>query len=462
MPVKELPSALEAEASLLGTLLLYPGAMRKAIGAGLLEDDFFSEINKTIFLAIKAIYDEGKEINLASVSTYLKDEGNYERVGGHLYLTDLMEASVSNANTVQFVEIIKDKAIQRSLIEVAEEIARRGYEGQTSVADYLDSAERDILGVSRRRRGNSFNSSSELFTRVFDKITKMAKDRTSITGIETGYKILDSYTHGFQRGDLIILAARPSMGKTAVGLNLALQVAERNRDQGAVAIFSMEMPAESIGFRLLSAKSRVNGDKLKTGYGITKTEWNEIHEAIVDLKGLKLYVDESTNLKVSDIFSQCNSLKLSNKGLALVVVDYIQLIQGNSNGRDFNRQQEVAEISRGLKRMARELSVPVIALAQLSRNVEQRENKVPMLSDLRESGAIEQDADLVMMLYRESYYNSALKEAVKETGTEPIDIIIAKHRNGETGRFSLAFEPTTNFCFNISQTATETPGEGNA
>ena len=344
--------------------------------------------------------------------------------------------------------MVHDKAVMRKMIEAAEQIAQDGFEGQTDINEYLDQSEKSILNISRNRRTSEFYNASSVFTSVSDKIRKMSENKSSITGLATGYHEFDRITHGFQKGDLVILAARPSMGKTAVALNFALQVAERNRQGGAVAIFSLEMPVEQLGMRLLSAKSRVNGDNLKTGR-LSNEQWNAVNEALVDLKSLKLYMDDTPALKVSEIFSKCRRLQ-ADQGLDLVVIDYIQLIQGSSNGREFNRQQEVSEISRNLKALARELNVPVICLSQLSRNVESRENKKPMLSDLRESGAIEQDADIVLMLYRESYYNEEAKELAKENNSERLEINIAKHRNGETDKFSLAFEPTTNFCMNYA------------
>ncbi|MBQ1446472.1 MAG: DnaB-like helicase C-terminal domain-containing protein, partial [Solobacterium sp.] len=238
------------------------------------------------------------------------------------------------------------------------------------------------------------------------------------------------------------------MGKTAVALNMALQTADRNRNEGAVAIFSLEQPAEQIGMRLLSARSRVDGDHIKTGR-LSNDEWNAVNEATVDLKNLNLYIEDSSTIKVPEMFSKCRQLQ-ADKGLAMVVVDYLQLITGSSRGRDVNRQQEVSDISRSLKALARELNVPVLALSQLSRGVESRTDKRPMLSDLRESGAIEQDADIVLMLYREAYYNEEARTQAQENNSEQLEVIIAKHRNGETGRFFLAFEGATNACMNYA------------
>jgi len=449
MPANTLPSAPEAEASLLGTMMIYPNSARLAMEEGLAEEDFFIDVNRRIFNAVSSLYHEGTPVDLTTVSTRLKDTGQLELTGGLDYLTRLTNASVTSANTKNYVQLIKDKAVMRRLIEAAQGIAEQGMEGQTDVNEYLDSSEKAILNISRNRRTSEFRDPSELMTSVLDNIRRMADNKSDVTGIRTGYDQLDHTTHGFQRGDLIILAARPSMGKTAVALNLALNVARYQSDQ-AVAVFSLEMSAEQLAMRLLSAKSRVEGDKLKTGY-LNSGEWNKVNETANLLKSLYLYIDDTPGTKVAEIFSKCRRLQAEH-GLALIVIDYIQLITGSSSGRsEINRQQEVSDISRSLKALARELQVPVIALSQLSRTVEARDNKRPMLSDLRESGAIEQDADIVMMLYRDSYYNEEAKEAANQSGSEELEINLAKHRNGATRKINVAFEAATNAIMNIDR-----------
>ncbi|MBQ6489383.1 MAG: replicative DNA helicase [Solobacterium sp.] len=450
MPVGVLPSAPEAEASLLGTMMVYPNAARTGMEEGLSEDDFFVDVNRRIFTAVSSLYHEGSPVDLTTVSTRLKDLGQLELVGGFAYLTSLTDAAVTSHNTKHYVALIHDKAVLRKLIEAAQTIVEEGTSGQADINEYLDQSEKAILDVSRSRRVSEFKGSPELMTSVLDMIQKMSDNHSDITGLKTGFRDLDHVTHGLQKGDLIILAARPSMGKTAVALNLALNVALYQPKQ-AVAIFSLEMAAEQLAMRLLSARSRVAGDKLKTGY-LTNEEWNRVNEAAGELKMLKLYVDDTPGIKTTDIFSKCRRLQ-AEQGLSLVLIDYIQLITGNSSGRnEVNRQQEVSEISRNLKALARELGVPVIALSQLSRLVEQRENKHPQLSDLRESGAIEQDADIVMMLYRESYYNQEMKDNLDPDASEPLEINIAKHRNGATRRINVAFEASTNALMNIELT----------
>ncbi|MBQ2689451.1 MAG: replicative DNA helicase [Solobacterium sp.] len=448
MPAGMMPAAPEAEASLLGTMMLYPSSARIALEEGLSEEDFFQEANRKIFLAVESLYREGTHVDLTTVVTRLRDRNQLDAVGGFEYLSALSEAAVTSANTKDYVELVHEKAVMRKMIEAAQQIMQDGFEGQSDVDGYLDGAEKAVLEISRGRRTAPFLTPDEVFSSVLNKVRKMSESGSTITGLGSGFRDFDRITHGFQRGDLVILAARPSMGKTAVALNMALQTADRNRNEGAVAIFSLEQPAEQIGMRLLSARSRVDGDHIKTGR-LSNDEWTAVNDATVDLKNLNLYSEDSSTIKVPEMFSKCRQLQ-ADKGLAMVVVDYLQLITGSSRGRDVNRQQEVSDISRSLKALARELNVPVLALSQLSRGVESRTDKRPMLSDLRESGAIEQDADIVLMLYREAYYNEEARTQAQENNSEQLEVIIAKHRNGETGRFFLAFEGATNACMNYA------------
>ena len=305
------------------------------------------------------------------------------------------------------------------------------------------------MNVSRNRKAGEFKNPNDVLNEVLKTIRAASENSSEITGLKTGFNDFDRITHGLQRGDMIVLAARPSMGKTAVALNLAMNVALIPQAQkGAIAIFSLEMGAEQLAMRLLSAKSHIQGDKLKTGR-LTNEEWNRINEASAELKASNIYIDDMAGIKIPEIFSKCRRLQAEH-GLNMVMIDYIQLISGPSDRSSGNRQQEVSDISRSLKALARELRVPVVALSQLSRSVEAREDKRPMLSDLRESGAIEQDADIVMMLYRESYYNEEAKEQARESGTERLEINLAKHRNGATGRVYVAFEADTNALYNIA------------
>ncbi len=441
-----LPSAPEAEATLLGNMMVYPAAARIAMEEGLSEEDFFSEANRRIFLAIDSLYKQGSAVDLTTVVTRLADMDLLDKCGGLPYLTDLSDAAVTSANVKSYVEMVHDKAVIRKMIEATETLAEEGYSGQTDINEYLDACEKAVLEISRNRRTSEFRNSPELMTEVLANIQKMSDNKTDITGLKTGFNDFDHTLHGLQKGDLIVLAARPAMGKTAVALNLAMNVAAY-QPRGAVAIFSLEMAAEQLAMRLLSARSHIPGDKLRTGR-LRDDEWNRLNEAAGELKMSNIYIDDTSMIKVPEIFSKCRRLK-ADVGLNLVVIDYIQLISA-SGGRNENRQQEISEISRNLKALARELEIPVIALSQLSRSVEQRDNKHPMLSDLRESGAIEQDADIVLMLYREAYYDEAIREQAQKEGNERLEINIAKHRNGATRKVYVAFENTTNALYNIA------------
>lgn len=443
--VRTMPCALEAEASLLGTIMLYQSAPRIAIEEGLREEDFYLDANRKIYQAIVNIYNEHKPIDLTTVSTRLDDMNLLNQVGGAEYLMSLSESAVTSANTKAYVDLIKDKAHMRMMIEAAQKILDDGFDGQEDINEYLDAAEKAVLNVSRNRRTSEFLDGAMVIDEVIEKMHMLQENNSNITGVATGFRDLDAVTHGFQRSDLIILAARPAMGKTAVALNLAMNMAQLQNDQ-AVAIFSLEMPAEQLIRRILSAKSHVMSDTIRTGR-LNNDEWSQINEAATELKGCKIYIDDQPGSRVNEIFSKCRRLQAEH-GLCCVMIDYIQLISGNSRNSD-NRQQEVSEISRGLKLLARELNVPVIALSQLSRSVEARTDKRPMLSDLRESGAIEQDADIVMMLYRDAYYNKETKEKAEQDKIETLEINIAKHRNGATKTIEVAFEGCTNAIYNF-------------
>ncbi len=453
---RQLPSAPEAEASLLGTMLVYPSATRIAMEEGLSEEDFFVEANRKIFAAASALYHSGQQIDLTTIYTRLNDLNLINETGGIEYLTKLSDAAVTSYNTKSYVDLIRDKAVARKMIETAEKIVEDGFENSSDIDEYLDGAEKSVLDISRNRKTSEFRNPADVMNAVMQQVQMMAENKSDITGYKTGFVALDHTLHGFQKGDLVILAARPAMGKTAVALNLAMNVANYNPG-GAVAIFSLEMPAEQLGMRLLSARSHVAGDKIKTGR-LSNEDWNAVNESAADLGKLPVYIDDTSSIKIPEIFSKCRRLQAEH-GLNLVLIDYIQLITGSGKRTGENRQQEVSDISRSLKSLARELKVPVIALSQLSRTVEQREDKHPMLSDLRESGAIEQDADIVLMLYREAYYKEDAREAAKESGSERLEINIAKHRNGSTGRVVVAFEGATNALYNISNDQDLSPTE---
>ena len=438
---RTMPYSLEAEESLLGNIMLYDEAMRQTVEAGILSEDFYFDNHRKIYNIMYSMYEKKESIDTVSLSTKLKDFEYYDKVGGADFILRLAGSTISNANTKDYIRIIKNKSYARKVIEAANKIADEGYDGKLEIEDLLDEAENRILGITRSRAMSDFKKSSEVFDATLEKIQRIYDQGDTITGIKSMYSDLDSMTTGFQRGDLIILAARPSVGKTAFALNISLNAASVS--SGAVAIFSLEMPADQLASRMLSAKSRVAGQKLRTGK-LDNNDWSKVNEAVSELRRQKIYIDDTPGIKVSDIFAKCRTLK-NDAGLSLIIIDYIQLIQGS--GKNESRQQEVSEISRRLKALARELDVPVIALSQLSRGVEKREDKRPMLSDLRESGAIEQDADLVMFLYRDEYYNR--KDEEERAATEEVELNLAKHRNGPTGLVKLMFEREINAFYGI-------------
>lgn len=444
MPQKarSLPSSLEAEQAVLGGMLVYPKVVGDVKDNDLIAEDFFNENHQRIFRAMTYLMDQGQPVEPVGLVTRLSDTNELNYVGGADYILNLTENAISSVNALAYIEVIKSRAQIRQLIETAQMIEADGFENVKPLDEIMDEAERKILDVTRQRRTSDFRSSSDVLKDVMDRLFLLRSSKEKITGIRTGYVDLDAVTNGFQRGDLIILAARPSVGKTAFALNIALQASLRN--DGAIAIFSLEMPCEQLMRRILSAKSEVMGDKIRSGF-LTNDEMNKIQDACNEIKKTKIFMDDSAVIKMGDIFSKCRKLK-AQQGLDMVIIDYLQLISSSSRSNSDNRQQEVSEISRSLKALARELDVPVIALSQLSRGVETRQDKHPLLSDLRESGSIEQDADIVIFLYRESYQKK--KEEKEENPIDVVDVDIAKHRNGATRRLQLMFAKNINAFFN--------------
>lgn len=440
-----LPHSIETEQALLSSMLAYPISVQTAVEMGLHADHFYVEAHKRLYQVMMGMYEEGRPIDPASVVARLNDLQMLANVGGAAFVLELSETSVSSANTKYYIGVIQDKAYVRNLILTAQQIARDSYDTSADIDDVMDQAEKQLLNVTRTRRSAEFKVAREVVGDVLANIQKMSSTHTSVTGTPTGYRYLDKLTNGFQRGDLIILAARPSMGKTAFALNIALNAAQITKQ--AVALFSLEMPAEQLITRMLSVKSRISGSVLRTGQINTNNEWNALNEAAADLKQAKIYIDDSPTVRVAEIFSKCRKLQTEHP-LALIVIDYIQLIASSGKSSD-NRQQEVSEISRGLKALARELNVPVIGLSQLSRSVEQRSDKKPQLSDLRESGALEQDADLVIFLYRQAYYD----KDEDRPATEKTEVLISKHRNGPIGQVDLAFESNINAFYNFADSS---------
>ncbi|MCF0259989.1 MAG: replicative DNA helicase [Erysipelotrichaceae bacterium] len=428
---REMPNSKRLEQSLLGSLMVYPDVYSVCQDYDLSPREFFVPSHQKIYQAMEELAEKGQALYAENVIERLNDKEELEAAGGLEYLMALMDGAISSANAQYYAETIKNKAQLRTLIEAAEKISSTAMETTSDIDEVLDSAERDIMDVTRHRRGSEFESSSTIVSRVLEEL-KFLQTQKGVTGIKTGFTALDSMTNGFQRGDLIILAARPAMGKSALALNFVNQVAKRN--EGCVAVFSLEMPSDSLIKRLMSCESQVFADKLRSGK-VTNDEMSRLYEAGNRLSERNIFIDDTSSIRVSQIFSKCRKLKSEYKSLSLVVIDYLQLISGS--GRSDSRQQEVSEISRNLKILAKEMECPVIALSQLSRKVEERTDHEPQLSDLRESGSIEQDADIVMFLYREDYYN---KEADGDKPIEVIDLSLAKHRNGSIGKINLAFE----------------------
>lgn len=441
-----MPYSIEAEESLLGNIILYPDALRQTIDAGITAEDFYLEKHQSIFNIMSVMYENKQKVDTVSLSSKLKDFGVYDRIGGLEYLMQLANTTISASNTAEYISIIRNKSLARKVIKVGEEISNDAYNGEVSVDEMLENVERKVTEVTRSKTSNDFKRGEEVFADAIRHIEVIQEAGSDVTGVKTQFTYLDKMTAGFQKGDLIIVAARPSMGKTALALNIALRSAEIT--PGAIAIFSLEMPSEQVAIRILAAASEVPIQKLRTG-NLNDQDWSKLNVAVQKLKRQNFYIDDTPGIKVSEMYAKARKLA-QDQGLYMIVVDYIQLIQ--ATGRSDSRQQEVSEISRRLKAMARELNVPLIALSQLSRSVEQRQDKRPMLSDLRESGALEQDADLVLFLYRDAYYNH---DDTEQPESEDVELLLSKHRNGPTGKIRLSFTKDINKFYTISNAAEE-------
>ncbi len=433
------PQNIEAEQAVLGAIFLEPESLLVASEI-LTPEDFYRVSHQKIFACMLSLNEEGKAVDIVTVTDELQAENQLENVGGISYLTELAGAVPTAANIEYYARIVAEKSLLRRLIKTATDIARDGYEREDDVESLLAEAERKILEVSNRNRTGDFQNIRDVLVKTYDYIELLHSRKDEVTGIPTGFYELDRMTAGFQKNDLIIVAARPSVGKTAFALNIATNVATKT-DQN-VAIFSLEMGAEQLVMRMLSSVGNINSQNLRTG-NLTDEDWKKLTMAMGTLSNSGIFIDDTPGIRVADIRAKCRRLKQEH-GLGMVIIDYLQLIQGNRRNVE-NRQQEVSEISRSLKELARELEVPVIALSQLSRSVEQRQDKRPMMSDIRESGSIEQDADIVAFLYRDDYYD-------KETENKNIiEIIIAKQRNGPTGTIQLAFAKEFNKFVNLER-----------
>ncbi|MGM9834736.1 MAG: replicative DNA helicase [Bacilli bacterium] len=433
MANRQMPQNLEAEMSVLGVAFLNKNALSK-ICEELTEDMFYSEQNQKLYSAIKSLYESRTPIDITTVKEELDKKKNLTVVGGLEYISEVIDSVATAANLDYYIQIVKEKYTIRNLIDTATSIVTDAYEDEENVTSLLDNAEKNILNVVRTRQTSEFAKISDVLAKSKENLESLAQNHNAITGIETGFYELDKASAGLHEGELIIIAARPGMGKTAFALNIATNAAFSTKK--AVAIFNLEMPAEQLVNRMISAVGQIDSYKLQTGI-LEHNDWKRYNEAMSQLGDTNIYIEDNAGITSSEIRAKCRRLASSEEGLGLVVIDYLQLVTSGGK-RPESRQQEVSEISRSLKTMAMELKVPVIALAQLSRNAEKRENNQPMLADLRESGSIEQDADMVLFINRNDYFKA--KGELNKEKNVPCDIIIAKHRKGSTGKFQLLFE----------------------
>ncbi|MTI46228.1 replicative DNA helicase [Sporosalibacterium faouarense] len=420
------PHSIEGEQSVLGAMILDKDAIVAATEI-LLSEDFYKEAHKEIFESIVEIYDRDEPVDLITLSEELKKRGTLDAIGGVVYLADLSEAVSTTANIKYYCEIVEEKSVLRKLIKASDDIIAKGYEADDEINNIIDLAEKKIFDITQRRGHEGFAPIKDVLLDSFNRIEEMSKKKDGITGLATGFIDLDNKTSGLQKSDLVLIAARPSMGKTTFGINIAQNCALRS--DASVAVFSLEMSKEQLVQRMLSTESHVELGKIINGT-LSEDEWPRLVSAMGPLSKSKVFIDDTPGITIMEMKAKCRKLKVE-QGLDLVLVDYLQLMQGN--GKIESRQQEISAISRGLKGLAKEMECPVIALSQLSRAPELRADHRPILSDLRESGAIEQDADIVMFLYRDEYYNEDTEK--KNIG----EVIIAKHRNGPTGSIELVF-----------------------
>lgn len=426
------PQSLDAEMSLLGAVLIDDEVLAD-VSDRIKPHDFYDKRHATIFDAMFRLYEHHKPIDLLTLSDELTKKGELENVGGSTYLTELTNYVPTAAHAGAYADLVAQKAIRRRLIKASSDIAELGFNEDTNVQELLEKAESELFSVSESGVKQDLVSLEHILTESFDRLEELHRDKGKLRGIKTGYRDYDNLTAGLQKSDLLILAARPAMGKSTFALNLAYNVAAREKQ--AVLVFSLEMSKEQLVDRMLAEAAGVDAWNIRTG-NLSDDDFEKISTAMGEMAEAPIFIDDTPGMTVLEMRTKARR-EAHNQPLGLIVVDYLQLMSGSrgAGGGDFNRVQEVSEISRGLKLIARELNVPVIALSQLSRSVENRSPQIPQLADLRESGSIEQDADLVMFLYREDYYNP-------ETDRQHItDLIIAKHRNGPTGRIELYFHP---------------------
>jgi len=421
------PHNTEAEKSVLGAAMLSKDALIDVVDV-LHAEDFYDSAHQEIFTAITELYRENISVDIVTVSEALKKRKSLDMVGGRGYIATLSTEVPTTTNAGEYAKIVAEKASLRRLIKAAEDIRERGFEDKEDPADVLDYAEKEIFDIAQQRQSKDFSHIKDVLMENVAMIDRAIQTKGQVIGLATGFKRLDELTSGLQKSDLVIVAARPAMGKTAFALNIAQNAAIKSN--ASVLLFSLEMSSEQLGQRLLSMESRVEMQKLKTG-NIQRNDWERINMALDSLSNANIHIDDTPGISLMEMKNKCRRLK-AESGLDLVVIDYLQLMK--AEGKSENRQQEISTLSRYLKLLAREMECPVIVLSQLSRAPEQRPDHRPVLSDLRESGSIEQDADIVMFLYRDDYYN-------KENSEKPgiCEISIAKHRSGPTGVFELTW-----------------------
>ena len=419
------PHDIDAEQAVLGSMLTDKDAVAEAIET-LKEEDFYRDDNKAIFEAVLNLYSKSEPVDIITLKDELESMGKFEQVGGFEYLANLPDKVPTTANVQKYIKIVEEKSLLRNLIKTANEIIDLGYSSTEDVEDIMDKAERKIFDIMQRKSQKGYTPIKDVLVESFTKLEELYNRKQHITGVPTGFVELDYKTAGLHGSELILVAARPAMGKTAFALNIAANAALRGNVP--VAIFSLEMSKDQLVNRILCGEAMVDSNKVRTGK-LEEDDWVKLAGAIGPLSESEICIDDTPGISIMEIRTKCRKLKME-KNIGLVVIDYLQLVQG-SNKRSGSREQEISEISRSLKILAKEINVPVIALSQLSRAVEQRPDHRPMLSDLRESGAIEQDADIVVFLYRDDYYN---KESEKKDIAE---VIIAKQRGGSTGTVEL-------------------------
>ncbi len=420
------PHDLDAEQAILGSMLTDRDAVISSVEV-LKEEDFYREDNRAIYAAILNLYNRAEPIDIITVKSELESMGKFQQIGGLEYLAELPEKVPTTANATKYIKIVEEKSTLRRLIKTANEIIELGYDQSEEVEDIMEGAEKKIFNIMQEKNQKGYSPIKDVLVESFTKLEELYNRKQHITGVPSGFTDLDYRTAGFHGSELILIAARPAMGKTAFALNIATNAAVKSKVP--VAVFSLEMSKEQLVNRILCSESMVDSNKVRTGK-LEEDDWTKLAGSIGPLSEANIYIDDTPGISITEIRAKCRKLKLE-KDIGLVVIDYLQLIQGSNNKRNGSREQEISEISRSLKILAKELDVPVIALSQLSRAAEQRPDHRPMLSDLRESGAIEQDADIVMFLYRDDYYN---QDSEKKDIAE---VIIAKHRGGSTGTVEL-------------------------